>query len=137
MSVKTVRQVLNQLKPIDTTLHASSTETSSSNSSDYDTEGIKDAIIFLDITAASGTSPTLDIDIKGKDPVGGDYTTLCSFAQKSSTGEAIVALGTGASNTGETDDAWENPLPKTIRAEWTIGGTNPSFTFSLGISGKS
>ena len=137
MSEKTVRQVLNQLKPIDETLVASATQTTTGNGSDYDTEGIKDAVVFLNISAASGTTPTLDVKIQGKDPVSAAYKDLCAFTQKTTTGTAIIVLGTGAANTAETDDAWENPLPKKIRAAWTIGGTTPSFTFSLGITGKS
>ena len=74
-------------------------------------------------TAASGSSPTLDIDVQSDD--NGSFTsavTRTSFTQLVATGsEMISQIGPF------TDDYW--------RINFTIGGGSPSFTFtvSLGI----
>lgn len=78
---------------------------------------MKHGIIYLDITAVSGTSPTLDIDIEGYNPAGDDWHVLDSFAQKTGTGTDFKRL--------------TEPFSRTLRIAYTIGGTNPSFTFSV------
>lgn len=74
---------------------------------------------FLSVTASSGTTPTLDVKIQGKMPVSGAWVDLhsASFTQATAaTSQAITVAG---------------PLPPEIRAVATIGGTTPSFTFSV------
>ena len=36
---------------------------------------------FLDVTAQSGTTPTLDVDIEVRDPLSGKWAVLASFTQ--------------------------------------------------------
>lgn len=69
---------------------------------------------YLNVTAASGTSPTLDVTIVGVVD-GADYT-LFTFAQKTAAGVETV----------RTDD-----VPDVLKAKWTIAGTTPSFTFEV------
>ena len=75
------------------------------------------AVAELEVTAASGTSPSLDVKVVGVD--GEKTVELGKFAQQiaaGSVGRIAVPL----------------PYPE-ARAEWTIGGTTPSFTFSVKI----
>jgi hypothetical protein len=52
----------------------------------YDGRGIE---LTLDITAASGTTPTLDVKIQGKDEVSDTYTDIpgAAFTQKTAAGD--------------------------------------------------
>lgn len=70
----------------------------------------------LDVTAASGTSPTLDVVIE--DTLDGtNYNTIGTFAQKTAAGREVINITT--------------PFSETLRVRWTVGGTTPSFTFSV------
>jgi hypothetical protein len=72
---------------------------------------------FLQVTAASGTSPTLDVNVVGKYPQTDSYHNIGTFPTQSTTGTAMIKLDT--------------PLPNLISVEWTIGGTTPSFSFNV------
>lgn len=84
-----------------------------------DTSAFKAAAFYLDVTVASGTSPTLVVDIETFDPASANWQTLDSFAQKTAAGKERKAV---TANLGSR-----------IRVKWTIGGTTPSFTFSVGV----
>jgi hypothetical protein len=72
----------------------------------------------VDVTAASGTSPTLDVVVE--DTLDGtNWNTIGTFAQKTAVGREVINI------TGAFSD--------TVRVRWTVGGTTPSFTFSVVI----
>ncbi len=73
----------------------------------------------LHVTAAAGTAPTLDVTVESDDGAGfASPTTRLSFAQKTAAaGEYLTLAGP------VTDDYW--------RIAWSIGGTNPNFTFTV------
>lgn len=74
------------------------------------------ARVQLDVTAASGTSPTLDVVIE--DTLDGtNWYVVGTFAQKSAGGRDVINLST--------------PFTDRLRVRWTVGGTTPSFTFSV------
>lgn len=73
----------------------------------------------LDVTAASGTTPSLIVTIQDS-PDGSAWTTRDTFATKTTTGTEIRALPRG--------------LDTNVRAAWTIAGTTPSFTFSVQVA---
>lgn len=78
----------------------------------------KNLVIQLDVTTASGTSPTLNVVVE--DSVDGtNYETITGgvFAQKVTTGREVLQLSV--------------PFTDTLRVRWTIGGTTPSFTFGV------
>jgi hypothetical protein len=75
----------------------------------------------LHVIAASGTNPTLDVTVRSDDGSGfGSPTTRLTFAQKTAIGSDWQTAD-GAI----TDDWW--------RVTYTIGGTDPSFTFVVAI----
>ena len=108
------------------TLHTSAAETATVTGADVDTEQLGSANFYLDVTAVTGTTPTLDVKIQEKDPVSGKYFDLFSFTQKTAISSERKSYGSGA---GEL-------LGKVIRYVATIGGTTPSFTFSLSRVGR-
>lgn len=72
----------------------------------------------LDVTAASGTSPTLDVVIE--DTLDGtNWNVIGTFAQKTAAGREVINITT--------------PFSNRARTRWTIGGTAPSFTFSVAV----
>lgn len=72
--------------------------------------------VQLDVTAAAGTSPTLTVTLE--DTIDGtNWNTIGTFAQKAGPGREVINIAT--------------PFADRVRASWVIGGTAPSFTFSV------
>lgn len=96
------------------------------------------AVFFLRVALVTGVSPTLVVKIQGKDPVSATYYDIpgAAFASQAAAGAAGVALALAVHpglpvTAGVSANA---VLPRTFRAVWTLGGTTPGFTFSLGAS---
>ncbi len=114
--------------------------------------GYLGAIIGLNVTAASGTSPTLNVfvqnkmtlaagtDLNGQFPTGSTaYDDLAAFNTASGAGLRVfrilqgfgnvesqqvqAGLAPGTARTGPIGDLW--------RIAYTVAGTSPSFTFSV------
>lgn len=98
-------------------LVASAARTASGNSGTLGGWGaVKTIRAQLDVTAVSGVGPTLDVVIE--DTLDGtNWNVIGTFAQKTAAGREIVTITSAFSDT--------------IRVRWTIGGTTPSFTFSI------
>jgi hypothetical protein len=80
------------------------------------------AIWMLDVTAQSGTTPTLDVKIQGWDVLSGKWRDVITFTQV--TGAQVPI--TPAAQTGQLDY-------QLYRASFVVGGTaTPTFTFTLG-----
>lgn len=70
----------------------------------------------LDVTAAAGTTPTLNVVIE--DTLDGtNWNVVGTFAQRVAAGREVINITT--------------PFSDTLRARWTVGGTTPSFTFKI------
>jgi hypothetical protein len=91
--------------------------------------GIK---LYLDITAVTGTNPTLDVKLQSFDKLSEKWFDIpgAAFAQKTTTGQSTLTLYPGSPETA--NESLSDVLPDTWRTVVTIGGTTPSFTFSLG-----
>lgn len=102
----------------DITLAASAARTTSGTGASVDLGSATTALVEVLVTAASGTSPTLVVAL-----------------QTSSDGVLWQALRAAnlVSTTGRTQLRAPGAL-RYVRAVWTIGGTSPSFTFS--VAGK-
>lgn len=84
--------------------------------------------VQLDITAASGTSPTITMLIE--DSIDGvNFNTIGTFAAQTAVSRNVINIGIrgDAYPAGFT---WPFNTNR-VRARWTIGGTTPSFTFSV------
>lgn len=109
------------MKGVEIEIHSSRAETASGESRfGFPVREYEKAVFILDVTAVSGTTPTLDVTIVNVDPQTGQEDTIVTFAQKTATGtEWKYSLDTG------------KQLGNFIKVKWTIGGTSPSFTFSV------
>jgi hypothetical protein len=75
-------------------------------------------VFFLNITSVSGINPSLDLYVDIQDPASGSWINQDKFDTKTTVG------------------AWGLALPvrgNKYSVRWVLGGTNPSFTFSVGV----
>ena len=100
------------------TLFASAARTASVNGAAVATADVNNAFVTLNVTAVSGTAPTLDVKIQGTDDGGTIWFDIPNavFTQKVATGSQAIQI---------------NTFSDVIRAVATIGGTTPSFTFAV------
>lgn len=94
----------------------STTETASGASETFDSEGFGMISSFVNVTAVSGTNPTLDIMIDASDD-GSNWFAFQSFKRFTATGNDRFQ-GTRLSG-------------RYYRYSWTVSGSTPSFTFSI------
>lgn len=100
---------------------ASSAKTASGNSASALTNASgRNAHFIVNVSATSGTTPTLVVRVQIQDPVSSTWVDLPGAATASITGNGATLLSV-------------NNLPRTYRLAWVIGGTTPSFTFSVGM----
>jgi hypothetical protein len=74
----------------------------------------------LDVTAVSGTTPSLTVVVEESANGSTGWATKASFTARTTTGSQIIALP-------RLNHAF-------LRATWTISGTTPSFTFSVQVA---
>lgn len=70
----------------------------------------------LNVTAASGTSPTLNVVIEDSLD-GANWNTIGTFTQRAAVGREVINI--------------TSVFGPQIRVRWTIAGTAPSFTFDV------
>jgi hypothetical protein len=93
----------------------------------------RSAIFTLNITAASGTTPTLDVKVQGVNHDGVAYDMAgAAFAQKTAAGGPFV-LQIGQGLTAAANVIVLGLMPVQFQVVQTIGGTTPSFTYSLDV----
>lgn len=95
---------------------ASAARTTTGIGSSFNSESATALEATLSVTAASGTSPTLDVRLETSIDAGTTWSTVDSFGQKTAAATEGKVFG---------------PIGDVCRWAWTIGGTSPSFTFSI------
>ncbi len=94
----------------------SSARTTNGNSGNIQASGGESIRAQLNVTTASGTSPTLNVLIE--DTLDGiNYNTIAAFTQKTAAGREVLNITT--------------PFSETLRVSWTIAGASASFSFSV------
>lgn len=109
----------------ESTIHASAARTATSIATEpIDTfQGAVDGHknpncrFFLDITAVSGTTPTLVLELWGT--INGVDFLLGAFASKNAAGKDTIVIA---------------DCPRYVKPRWVVGGTTPSFTFNVQAS---
>lgn len=84
--------------------------------------------IFVNVTAITGTAPTLTVTLQGKSPQGVYYTMLASAAL-TATGLTVLRVYPGAAATANISA--NDILPETLRISTAIGGTAPAVTATI------
>lgn len=107
---------------VDLTLHASAAETATGSSTSVELGDKGTVRLVLDISAASGTTPTLDITIEtsSDNGVNDAWRSLGTFPQQTgvATGNSSIKRSFGGCD-------------RYVRSRRVIGGTTPSFTYSI------
>jgi hypothetical protein len=101
---------------------ASAAKTTTGTGAAFNTDNAFAVLASLNITAVSGTSPTLDVRLETTADGGATWYTVASFPQQT------AATGTPVARVFA-------PVGAQARFAWTIGGTTPSFTFAVTSSG--
>lgn len=117
-------------KPEVVTLHTG-VETVTINGDDQTNVGNKGIRIYLDVTASSGSSPTLSVKLQIKDSLSGVYVDVpnASFAQATGTGTQTLLVYPGIAE--QANVSVSSVLGNTYRVRSFIGGSNPSFTYTI------
>jgi hypothetical protein len=114
---------------------ASAARTAAGQSADLineDASSVGSAQFVIDVTAVSGTTPVLVVIVEGFDPTSGKYVPLLTSANITVTGTTVLHVGPGLPATANVS---ANALvTRNFRVRFTITGTTPSFTFSVGAS---
>lgn len=89
--------------------------------------------IGVNITAGTGTTPTLQVIIEGKDAASGAYYTLLASAAIAATaGFTLLTVYPGL--TAAANSIANQVLPRVWRVRTVIGGTTPAVTATVGAS---
>lgn len=101
---------------VDLTLAGSAARTASGNGAAADVAARRTLSVLLDVTAAAGTSPTLNVTVETSHTGTSGWRSMGSFVQ-------AIAVSSERKSFGGAD--------RHVRVVWTLGGTSPSFTFSV------
>ncbi|HQT59684.1 MULTISPECIES: hypothetical protein [unclassified Acidiphilium] len=108
------------------TLAAASANATSTTFTNPNYRGVR---VGIDVTAISGTSPSLTISIVGVDPVTGSTFTLLQSAAISATGYSTLLVYPGI--TATANETVDNVLPFNWQITAAIGGASPSVTAKI------
>lgn len=86
----------------------------------------------VNITALTGTTPTLTVIIEGQDDASGQWYTLLSSAALAATGFTLLSLYPAV--VAVANVSIPQVLPKTWRIRYVIAGTTPAVTATIGAS---
>lgn len=106
------------------TLHSSGAETTNGVGSPVSVNHYEIVGVFTNVTAVSGLLATINIKLQHT-PNGTDWYDVpnCTVGYSAL---GTFFLGVNSGNVGQK-------ITDTIRLVWTVGGTNPHFTFSTDI----
>ena len=99
------------------------TENGNSYATPINVKGAGEVVLFLDVTAASGTDPTLVVYLMTKDTISNKWFEIGKF-------ETVTGIATDVTFI-------VNGLGSFLGCAWEVDGTNsPNFTFALNASIK-
>lgn len=102
------------------------------NGSDQVNNSSRGINLVIDITAITGTTPTLTVTLQGKDTASGKYYTILASTALNAVATTVLTVFPGA--TASANVAANAQLPRTWRVITAIGGTGPAVTATIGAS---
>jgi len=116
------------------TLLAAASRSASANGTGVDVSAYEGhAIVVVELTNVSGTSPTADFKLQECDTVGGTYTDLGAAG---SLHAAVAATQVGAASSLQKLAVEVQATKKFVRAVLTLGGTSPVYTCAAYLVGQ-
>lgn len=88
--------------------------------------------ILINVSAMTGTIPSVIFSVQGKDAASGTYYNILSAAAIVAVGTQLLTIYPGGLVTANV--AVNAPLPRTWRISYVISGTTPVFTATIGAS---
>lgn len=85
--------------------------------------------VFVNLTALTGTSPTVTVSLEAYDPVSKEFVALLTSAALAATGVSMLQLYPGIAVTA--NESASAVLPNQWRIAVTLGGTTPAVTGSI------
>jgi hypothetical protein len=134
-----LRRPLKTLNLVPSAARTSNGNTGAIVINDMDMENL---LVRLSVTAASGTSPTLDVYFQQSLDGGSTWVDVAHYPQVTGTlsNPHYLNLAVGASNvissgvgdgTIAANSLGTSLVSNVWRIRWVIGGTSPSFTFAV------
>lgn len=111
------------------TLSSASASGTSSDQTNLVHRGLK---CMVHISAISGTSPTLTVSLRYKDGASSQYGTLLTSASLTATGNTVLTVYPGVGVTSNVSAS--DYVPRTWDISYTIGGTSPSVSGTIGCN---
>lgn len=111
---------------------AGTVKTTTYNTADIDLYNARGFAVFIDVSAIAG-SPTMTVQAQSKDPVSGNYVNIPGAVTAAIVGISTSLLTVYPGVTVVANQQISAPVNRKIRFAVTIGGTTPSFTFSIGL----
>jgi hypothetical protein len=112
----------------------------SGNSGNINTAGYRQIMALINLTAISGTSPTISWYLKVSDDGGTTFYTVLVTGNLTTPGQAVLALGPGIANGGAAGPSSIASaglvVTDVIQIGWTVGGTAPSANFTITLIGQ-
>lgn len=139
MALPTLTKIALTDEVVGVTLVSSAARTASGTSDTFAGLGHFSAIVFhLDITAVDGTSPTLNVYFQNAQPNETDFYDILAFSQATTADDQNATFVNSGSDvfvptdvTLPTSAVRATFMAPLTRLKWVIGGTSPSFTFSV------
>jgi hypothetical protein len=97
-----------------------------------DTHQCKGALVFINVTAITGTSPTLTVTLKGLDKTSNAAYTILASAAINATGLTVLRVYPGL--TAAANAVANDVMANMARIDTAIGGTTPAVTATISMS---
>lgn len=95
-------------------------------------DGCRGVAVGVNISALTGTTPTLTVFVEGYDGASGQWYTLLQSTALNAVGFTLLRVYPGL--TAAANSAANAVLPATWRVRTVIGGTSPAVTATVGAS---
>lgn len=102
------------------------------NGIDQTNGGFRGVKLVIDVTAITGTTPSLIVTLQGKDAASGKYYNMFVSASLTAVGTTVLTLYPGL--TAAANVTANDVLPKVWRVITTVAGTTPAVTATIGAS---
>lgn len=90
------------------------------------------AHVIIDITALSGTAPTLTVTVEGRDATSGKYYPILVSAALAAVATTVLRIFPGAAATANLSA--NDFMPTLFRVSVAIAGTTPAVTARIAIN---
>ena len=111
------------------TLAAATVSGNSTDQVDIDGRGVQ---LVIDITAITGTTPSATFSVQGKDMASGKYYNLLTSVALTAVGTTVLTIYPGIAASANVSA--NTVIPRVFRVSYTISGTTPVVTATIGAS---